>query len=272
MATIYIDTLGEQEIVYERGLIREVITRRNITDWWDATIDGAPVALGEAANRLFYEESFPSPGDRLVTAGGTDIMANRPIYLIDMTFNLQDSNRGDVEMRFEYLGATADQWVDVDGSMHQIQTHFDREQNPIIVTATSSDGATVAQGVEVPVNQPRRRCRKTYGRFLQPGETQNSLVASYLGKINATQYLEGEPGTWLVTNMTVTTKVEALGLGRLPLVQITVEIEHDSLGYKYLAAWRDPFTSFIGVDLVLDEGIKRVDWHDEIEFEPEFGS
>lgn len=272
MATLEIDKLGEPEIVRERGLIREVITRKMFTGWWDSTIDGAPVSLGEAVKRIYHDEDFPVPGARLVDAGGLDIMPNRPIYLIDQSIKLTDSNTGSMELRFEYLGSNLDEWTDVDGSLYQIQTHFDNQDppQPITVSVTNANGTTAIQGVEVPVLDPRRRAVKTYGRFLNPGETQSSIVGQFLGKVNKTEYLEGEPGTWLVTNMKVATRVEAFAPQR-PLVQITVEIEHNPKGHKQYAFWRNPLSNTIGINLVENEGYKRVDWHGEVEFDTEFG-
>lgn len=272
MATISIDKLGEQEFVRERGLIREVVTRRNFTDWWTSAVDGGPVSLGEAVKRLYFEESFPEPGARLVDGGGLDIMPDRPLYLIDQSFKFTDSNTGHTEMRFEYLGSKNDQWTEVDGSLYQIQTHFDNQEppQPIVVSVTGPDGQQALQGVQVPVSEPRRRAVKTYGRFLGAGETQSSLVGKYLGKVNKTDYLEGQPGTWLVTNMKVATKVEKFGINQ-PLVQITVELEYDRLGHQQYAFWRNPLDNTIGTSLTPNQGYKLIQWHGEIEFDEEFG-
>lgn len=272
MATIDLNKLAAQDIVFERGMVREVISVHDITDWWDATIDGGPVALGEATKRIIYDEGFPQHGDRLVDAGGLDVMPGRPLYIVDMDIKLKDSNRAQLEVRYEYLGSKNDEWTEVDGSLYQIQTYFDNQDppQPITVSHANTSGTPIVQGVEVPANQPRRRAAKTYGRFLQPGETQSSLVGAFLGRVNATEYQEGEPGTWMVMNMKVVTKVEPIGTKR-PLIQITVEIEHDPRGHKLYAYWRDPLTGLPGVDLVEDEGYKRVDFHEAIEFDTEFG-
>ena len=272
MATITLNKLASQDIVFERGLIREVVTVHDITDGWTTANDIAPVGLGEAAQRFIADEDFPVHGDRLLTDGGFDVMPDRPLYLIDMDIKLRDSNRAQLEARYEYLGSTKDQWTDVDGSLYQIQTHFDNQDppQPITVSHSNTNGTPIVQGVEVPALKPKRRAVKTYGRFLRPSETQSSLVGAFLGRVNETEYLEGEAGTWMVTNMKVVTKVETMGTNT-PLVQITVEIEHDPHGHKLYAYWRDPLTGLPGVDLVEDEGYKRVDYHESIEFDVEFG-
>jgi hypothetical protein len=267
MATMYIDKLGEQRFVEEGGRIREVTTRRDVTDWWTASQDGAPVEFGEAVKRLAFDEDIPVPGTRLLDAGGLDIDPARPLYLIDRTFTFRDTNKAFLDLRWEYLGSSADSWHDVDGALHQLQTGFDKTGAPIVI---QRKGGGFPQGVEVPTSDPRRRAMKTYGRFLGPNETVDSLVNDYIGKVNKTEYRGGEPGTWLVTNMQVQTMVEIVGAQR-PLVQIKVEIEYNRFGHRLFVYWRDPISNRIGVNIAEDDGYKRVDWFEEIEFDQEFG-
>lgn len=289
--TINLDKLASQEIVFERGMIREVITVHDVTDWWDSTFDGAPVSLGEAAKRIVNADGFPKHGDRLLDDGGGDVMPNRPLYLIDMDVKLKDSNRAQLESRYEYLGATVDGWTEVDGSLNQITTHFDRFGEPIVLSRADQNGTRVdIQGAEVSVQNPRRRATKTYGRFLEPGETASSLIGSYLGKVNLLPYLGGAPGTWLVTNMLVKTVVEPLD-ATPALVQITVEIEHFAVkvpksdgsleevsGHLQAVFWREPTTLMIGAEILRDmdddnaPSWKLVDWHETASFAVEFGS
>lgn len=266
--TMNIDKLGEQEVLEEGGRIREVTTRRDITDWWNEVNDGGPVSLGEAIKRIYSDEDIPVPGATLVDDGGFDLMTNRPIYLINRAVRFRDSNKAYLDLRWEYLGSRLDEWQDVDGALHQIQTGFDKGGNPIVV---ERKGGGIPQGIEVSVLDPRRRAVKTYGRFLEEGETTESIVNDYVGKVNKTAYLGGEAGTWLVTNMQVQVMVESYG-AQLPLVQIKAEIEYDRLGHAQFAYWRDPVSNRIGVNIAEDDGYKRVDWHEEIEFDQEFGT
>lgn len=272
--TVYNDKLGQQEFREENGWLREIITRRDVTDWWDTSSDGAPVPLGEAAKRLYYAEDLPQPGDELKDKGGLPIMNNRSLYLIARTFRLRDANQAQVELRYEYLGSKYDDWVDIDGSLHQLQTSFDNQKptpQPIVLARPGYRPV----GVEVTVLDPRQRASKTYPVWLQPT---NGAISAYIdklmGKVNQGSYLGKPAGSWLVTNVTATTKVEGnSSTGRNSLVQIRVEIEHDPRGHKQFAYWRDPLTGFTDPDLVWGvegETYKRVDWHEEIDFAVEF--
>lgn len=277
--TVYIDKLGEQEIRTSDGLIREVVTRRDVTDWWDANDDddgdgsGAPVPFGEAVKRLYYAENVPQPGSELKDKGGVSVMENRPLYLIDRVFRLTDTNKAIVELRYEYLGSRHDGWTEVDGSLYQIQTHFDKLKQPITLSIRDVNGnLTMPQGVEASVLDPRKRAVKVFPEWLNLDAVPLPFYMDYfLGKVNEHDYLGKESGEWLVTNVKAMLKVPAsAATSGLSLVQISVEIEHNRLGWNQYVFWRDPLTERIGVNLVEDESFKRVDWHESLDFEVAF--
>lgn len=255
--------IEELEEVEEEGVVRSLIRNFLVTG---LTATGLPTPLTQAK----AASGIPQHGD--AAPGNTNLVVyRRTARIVPNTptacyVTVEYKTVGDWENSFIFSGGT---------NLSDIQTDVDYFGNRISLSYTYPEtypdenlrGQVYTTAINESVKSPETVLTATGSLYV---EYPNEISAEWVGRLNSTFWAGAPAGYWLCTSCEFTPR--DIGFGRPHLWQFTWTFQYKPQSWIVIAKIVDPNTGQVPADVVLNTGVKQIDWYPWKDFNIIFGN